>query len=71
MTDEEFAALQERGKARYAMTCRNCGGIYKERHRDLLWPGPERHCFDYEPHGDAEAAAEFLRTAAEFRKAGE
>jgi hypothetical protein len=60
MTDEEFAALQARGDALHAMTCRNCGNR-KFGHGDLLWPGLARNCFDYAPHGDAEAAAEFLR----------
>ncbi|MEU9188628.1 hypothetical protein AB0D14_29645 [Streptomyces sp. NPDC048484] len=50
MTDEEFADLQRRADERHARQCLNCHG-YEQGHRDLLWPGPERHCFSYEPRG--------------------
>ena len=50
MTDEEFADLQRRADERYARQCLNCHG-YEQGHGDLTWPGPERHCFLYNPRG--------------------
>ncbi|NWF25299.1 hypothetical protein HW130_03300 [Streptomyces sp. PKU-EA00015] len=50
MSDEEFAELQRRADERHARRCVNCYG-YEQGHGDLLWPGPERLCFKYEPQG--------------------